>query len=531
MTFDKFLARAAIVLTLFSLIGLAGCGGGGGGGGPAPSSGTLVSVSLKPATSTFVAGKVFNFILIGTYSDNTTADITSTATWTTSATSVATVSDTAGSKGTATAVAQGTATITATVTVTPATTTTTTTTPAVTFTDTASVTVIPSTIPLPGGNVMQVTVNGGLCSSATSVNYFNKPCVAVTICNPDGSGCQTINDILLDTGSVGLRLFKQAIPASITTTQVTVSGGNLAGCVQFADGSSFWGPIQTANIQLGGETPVSIPIQVVDSTFGNHLVSPCSVPDTTPLSAGMNGILGVNTQLTDCGTACVQHPLNSSPTESLGRYYACSGTNNTNCVETRVQSANQVQNPVASLSQDNNGIQLIFPPVPFGGTTTVTGSMILGIGTQGNNTPTTGQQTVFPVDSTGDFATVYPPTSTANTWNAFLDTGSNAYYIPNANPGVLPPCSSPNSAWYCPPVTRALIGTAEGALGSPRQDVPFNVGNFIALFNTNNNVFSDIAGVSSFGFDWGLPFFLGRKTYFGYPSRTTTLGTGPYVAF
>ncbi|GFO53710.1 hypothetical protein GMSM_07170 [Geomonas sp. Red276] len=526
MTFDKFLARTGFVFALFVLIaGLAGCGGGGGGGGT-PSPGTLVSITLKPATSTFVAGKVFNFILIGTYSDNSTADVTSTATWSTSAANVATVSDATGTKGTATAVAAGTATITATVTVTPATNTT----PAVTLSQNATVTVIPSTIPLPGGNVMQVTVNGGLCSAATSVNYFNKPCVSVTICNPDGTGCQQINDILLDTGSVGLRLFKQAIPASITMNQVTVSGGNLAGCVQFADGSSFWGPIQTANVQLGGESPVQIPIQVVDSTFGNHLVSPCSVPDTTPLSAGMNGILGVNTQLTDCGSTCVNHPNNSTPIESVGRYYACSGTNNTNCVETKVPSASQVQNPVASLSQDNNGVQLIFPPVPFGGTTSVTGSMILGIGTQSNNTPTTGQQRVFPVDSTGDFATIYPPNS-ANVWNAFADTGSNAYYIPNANSGVLPPCSSPNSAWYCPPVTRALIGTVEGASGSPVQDVPFNVGNFIALFNTNNNVFSDIAGVSSFGFDWGLPFFLGRKTYFGYPNRATTLGTGPYVAF
>ena len=47
-----------------------------------------------------------------------------------------------------------------------------------------------------GNNVLSITVNGpGLNNS-----YANEPCASVTICTPGTTTCQTINDILLDTG-------------------------------------------------------------------------------------------------------------------------------------------------------------------------------------------------------------------------------------------------------------------------------------------------------------------------------------------
>ena len=73
--------------------------------------------------------------------------------------------------------------------------------------------------------MLAITVNGSLCSNNS---YINKPCVSVTICTPGTSTCQTINDILLDTGDSGLRIFKQVL--SVSLTQVT-SGGNPVGGV------------------------------------------------------------------------------------------------------------------------------------------------------------------------------------------------------------------------------------------------------------------------------------------------------------
>ena len=69
-------------------------------------------------------------------------------------------------------------------------------------------------------NVIPITVNGALCSANS---YLNKPCVSVTVCTPGTSTCQTIDDILLDTGSYGLRIFKQALTVSLP--QVTGAAG------------------------------------------------------------------------------------------------------------------------------------------------------------------------------------------------------------------------------------------------------------------------------------------------------------------
>jgi hypothetical protein len=86
-------------------------------------------------------------------------------------------------------------------------------------------------------NVLSVTVNGALCSTNS---FLNKACIAVTICEPGTSTCQTVNDILLDTASYGLRIFRQSLSISLPGT--IIGSGSLAECIQFGDGSSVWGP-------------------------------------------------------------------------------------------------------------------------------------------------------------------------------------------------------------------------------------------------------------------------------------------------
>jgi len=95
-------------------------------------------------------------------------------------------------------------------------------------------------------NVLTITVNG---PDPLNNSYLNEPCVSVTVCTPGTTDCQTIPNILLDTGSFGLRIFKQAL--SVPLTQVASGPGLLAECVQYADGTSTWGPVQTAGVILG----------------------------------------------------------------------------------------------------------------------------------------------------------------------------------------------------------------------------------------------------------------------------------------
>jgi hypothetical protein len=359
-------------------------------------------------------------------------------------------------------------------------------------------------------NVLPVTVNGSLCSN-TPFGYPNKPCVSVTVCTPGASTCQTISDILLDTGSLGLRIFKQAL--NVPLEKETVASGSLAECIQFGDGSSDWGPVQTAEIIMGDEPAVQVPIQVIDSTFGTVPV-PCLNADKSPSDAGFNGILGVGLFVHDCGLSCANN--------AIGRYYGCTGSN---CIGTAVPLSTQVQNPVASLPVDNNGVIIELPSVPLGGLPSVSGYLIFGIGTQSNNVPSS--VTTYPANELGEFITNFMGRS----YSSFIDTGSNGLFSPSPSASPIPDCPPPNSAWFCPPSTISLSVTNIGAFGSPSGTVSFQIGDFDKLVASSNNVFIEIGGDDPGEFDWGLPFHFGRNVYIGLEGKASSLGSGPYWAY
>jgi uncharacterized protein YjdB len=79
----------------------------------AVSAATLSALAVTPASASIAKGASQQYTAIGTFTDGTTADLTSSVTWASSNAGVATVSNAAGSHGLATAVAPGTATITA----------------------------------------------------------------------------------------------------------------------------------------------------------------------------------------------------------------------------------------------------------------------------------------------------------------------------------------------------------------------------------------------------------------------------------
>ncbi|KAA0889005.1 DUF3443 domain-containing protein [Oryzomonas rubra] len=365
-----------------------------------------------------------------------------------------------------------------------------------------------------GSNVLAVTVNGSLCSGSTSGSYVNKPCVSVTICTPGTSTCQTVSDILLDTGSYGLRIFSTALTGVSLTQVASASDGSLAECVQFGDGSALWGPVMTADVVLGGESGVQMPIQVINSSFGSPPQA-CSSADASPTAAGFNGILGVGLFARDCGAGCVD-------TADNGMYYSCSGSS---CTATTAELAKQVPNPVALLPLDNNGVIVQLPTVATNGAASATGSLTLGIGTRSNNVPSS--VTTYPADaSTAEFLTTYNGTA----YNSFLDTGSNGLYFPATS--LLSACTvSGYSSWFCPATTKSLSAVNAGYNGSPFGTIDFTIGSAVTMFNSSYMVFPALGGAMSGGFDWGLPFFLGRNVYVGIDGKGSILGTGPYWAY
>ena len=94
--------RAAFgAAALITMLGFVGCGGGGGGGtggggnpalvppGGGDSVGALQSIAISPDNASLGVGATQGFVAIGTYSDATTQNITSTVTWASSAPAVA----------------------------------------------------------------------------------------------------------------------------------------------------------------------------------------------------------------------------------------------------------------------------------------------------------------------------------------------------------------------------------------------------------------------------------------------------------
>ena len=362
-----------------------------------------------------------------------------------------------------------------------------------------------------GPNVLTVSV--GVSSLCTNVNEL---CTQVTICQPATSSCQTIPDMLVDTGSFGVRIFDSVLSPSLT--QVVDSKNNPIGeCMFFADGSAIWGPVQRADVVLGGEPAVSVPIHVINPTFAGQTASnnPCnSVVDSNPLDAGLNGILGIGVFAQDCGSFCATQSNNNL-------YFSCVAST---CTSTAVPVLNQVQNPVWLLPSDNNGVILTLPNVPATGARTVSGSLILGIGTAANNIPPPGVS-VFTTDQVGFLTTMYKGTTFKD---SVVDSGSNAYFF-QESPTILPPCAAPLQDFYCPPAPLNLSATLEGT-NSLQVTILFQVANTLSLSQTGNAAFSNLGGSFS-TFIWGLPFFFGRTTYIGIENQPSTLGTGPLLAF
>jgi hypothetical protein len=466
----------------------------------------LVSIAVEPAFSSMATGTTKQFTAKGLYSDNTTTILTTSVLWSSSPSGVAVVSNSTGSQGLVTTVASGTALITAR--------------PKLeTISGTATLVVTGGTVTT-FDNILPITVNGSLCSPETSTFYRNKACVSVTVCvHGSTTACNTISDIILDTGSFGLRIFKTALEVSDLLTQaIAANGGSLAECVHFGDGSSEWGPVKLADVIMGNEPAVYIPIQVIDSNFGT-VPSACGSPDTSPSDTpgiGFNGILGIGVFKEDCGSGCKSFPDN-------GLYYSC---NSSSCSGVSVAPANQVQNPVASLPTDNNGLIVQLPSISSSGTTSANGYLVLGIGTQSNNIP--NDVTKFQTDFVGEIRTVF----NGSTYNSIIDSGSNGLFFTSPSTNMLPVCPSPNSGgWFCPASTTILSAVNTDFSGYTTGNLPFQIGNYTTLTGSGNNVFSDIGASLTDMFDWGLPFFFGRSVIVGIEGQGSSLGTGPYFAY
>lgn len=390
-------------------------------------------------------------------------------------------------------------------------------------TATLEITVFPSGA---GPNVAALTVDPGPAPSTNA--SANTPYVSVTICVPGTQNCQTVDHIEVDTGSSGLRILQSVIPGLALPTLTDGSNGNtIFNCVQFLDTSYLWGPVQQAEVEIGGEVAgSSTPLQIQTISSSNTGVpTACSnggtVNENTPQLLEANGILGVGLEPTDCFAQGLLNLCDGSQGNPIPAYFDCPSSGcASNATQITIQSTQQVTNPV-TLFADNNGVVLQLPAVTSTAPT-VSGSLIFGINTQTNNA--LGSATVFPL-SNDNFTTTY---SNQSLTASFIDSGSNALFFPS----TITACT--DNSFYCPASLTAQSATNVGAGGSPSNLVTFDVDNADSLFTTNPSdaAFGTLAGpqgtantctnsgTGSCTFDWGLPFFYGRTVFTAIDGQT-----------
>jgi hypothetical protein len=414
-----------------------------------------------------------------------------------------------------------------------------------------------------GPNTVTMTVDSG-----PNGNDVDTPFITVTVCAPGSTtNCQQIDHVEVDTGSYGFRVISSVLSPSLASAlqqeQVSTSGNSVVECTQFADGIS-WGPVKVADVQVAGELASSVPIQVIgDPAYTASSGSTSEIPtacssigpeEDTVAKFGANGIIGVGPFGADCGIGCTT----AAGSNNQGWYYECpaSGwTTSNTCTEIALPQSAQVTNPVVFFQTDNNGVIVEFPPAAEGAST-LSGTLVFGIGTEGNNS--LGGETLLTADPNyGDISTAYTTTDGHPQYlpYSYFDTGSNAYYFTDDGIPAVQSCSSypgynsssPDS-WFCPSSQLHLSALNTGQNGT-RSTVYFSIGNAYTLFNSYaGTVFNDLGARSgpelqtceaqssassdtSCGFDFGFPFFIGRNVYIAIAGAPTAWGTGPYYAY
>jgi len=400
--------------------------------------------------------------------------------------------------------------------------------------------------PTSSANSATVTVDAGPAVLDTGPGAYtqdNTLYVSVTLCAPGTTNCQTIDHVQVDTGSVGLRIFQSVLSASLLSAmplQTDTSGNPVGECYGYIDGYVF-GSVRQADFQIGGETVAGMPLQVVaDTGVFSTVPSSCSSGGGTNLNTvplfGANGIIGLGVTTTDCGTFC-----QSAGGFSAAIYYDCPSSGCASIIARTAATAapfQQLPNPVAAMSVDNNGVIISLPASPVAGEASMTGTLYFGIGTQTNNglgaatvlTTTTSSS----VNGAGLLTAVYGG-QTLN--ESFLDSGSTTYLFVDT---TIAACTGAGfTGYYCPASALSLTPSLQGLNGASVAG-PFTLNNAQTLLSTtfavlpglgaNPNAVSSLMDFPS-SFDFGLPFFYGRKIYTAVEGRSAGGTTGPYIAF
>ena len=321
---------------------------------------------------------------------------------------------------------------------------------------------------------------------------FNRMLVQVTICLPGTRSCATIDDVMVDTGSTGLRLEASALPPWLRLPPVLgPDRKSLAECLRFV-ADDAWGPLERADLHIGGLTASGLPIQIIDDATAAQPPS-CPRSEVAPTS---NGTLGIGPHLTDCQGGCRQ-------SEAGPVYFECDD-GHCNPVEGPVGQAYRLPNPITFFDRHDNGVVFDLPDAAADGSFESIGTLTFGVGTGGNDP--LDSAAILKLDERGRFTTLYAGNAYPD---SYVDSGTETYIVPD---NALPRCSGmPWGFCVAPAATREA--TMVGRDGT-RTAMPFQVGDYRRIRRSGFGASADLAVAAAPGsgaFVWGAPFFIGKR--------------------
>lgn len=367
------------------------------------------------------------------------------------------------------------------------------------------------------------------------VQAANQPTVSVTLCVPghtDVDHCQTIPDILVDTGAAGLRIMSEALKPSLRTAFApeTHHGMAVAECLLYVQ-SAAWGSVAQADVWLGTDPTLDkgtkpqygkmVPFQLIGDSrvpappLGCNSQGPL---EDTVEDFGSNGTIGVSPDTLD------HNPL----------YYTCTASS---CTRQRLAETQQVPNPVGRLPDDNNGVILQMDALSNGRVQeSSNGKLILGIGTEDNNKLAPNTKIAYVNEDMGmKSITLRVGSKPASTFNALyydaFDSGTNTLTFPSLN-GLS--TLYPGRWWYNPDKPEVVSMSVTDDKGATTAGYAFTVAPTAEKDFEHYAALGQLGGHEDRMVLIGLPYFYGKTLYFAMkgakvPSADgkTTL-TGPF---
>ncbi len=287
---------------------------------------SVVSIAVTPANASIALGTNQQFKAVGTYTDNSTQDLTGAVTWVSGTAAVASVSNSAGSYGLASSRTAGTTQISASVGAVSSSAVTLTVTPAVIV----SIAVTPPTPAIPLGTQQQFTATATYSDNTTqnlttAVTWSSSAGSVATISNASGSNglassiATGTSQIQASSGGItsgGVAL--TVTPAVLVSISVTPAAPSIAlGTAQGFIATGTYSDMTTQNLTTSVTwTSSASTVASISNAAGTNGLATSLTVGTTNISAGLGGVISPNVVLTVTTAALVSISV-TPPTPSV----------------------------------------------------------------------------------------------------------------------------------------------------------------------------------------------------------------------